>query len=71
MISTAVSSLAAHNKLQLRLCVEVHIDKAEQEDADASLHWTRGDYTARAVVEGQRACQRASGLYQSAEAYGG
>jgi hypothetical protein len=47
------------------------IDKAEQEDADASLHWTRGDYPARADVEGQRACQRASGLYQSAEAYVG
>jgi IS30 family transposase len=27
--------------------------------------------TARADVEGQRACQRASGLYQGAEAYGG
>jgi hypothetical protein len=35
------------------------IDKAEQEDADESLHWTRGDYTTRADVEGQRACQRA------------
>jgi hypothetical protein len=47
------------------------IDEAEQEDADASLHWTCGDYTARADDEGQRACQRASGLYQSAEDYGG
>jgi hypothetical protein len=36
------------------------IDQDEQEDADASLHWTRGDYTALADVEGQRACQRAS-----------
>jgi IS30 family transposase len=26
--------------------------EAEQEDAHASLHWTRGDYTARADVEG-------------------
>jgi hypothetical protein len=33
------------------------IDKAEEEDADASPHWTRGDYTACADVEGQRACQ--------------
>jgi hypothetical protein len=41
------------------------IDKAEQEDPDASRHWTRGDYTARTDVEGQRACHRASGLYQS------
>jgi hypothetical protein len=47
------------------------IDKAEEEESEASHHWKRGDYTARADVEGQRACQRASGLYQSAEAYGG
>jgi hypothetical protein len=47
------------------------IDEAEQEDADASLHWTRGDYTARTDVEGQRACKCASRFYQSAEAYGG
>jgi hypothetical protein len=47
------------------------IDVAEQWDAYASLHWTRGDYTARADVEGQRACQRASGLHQNAESYGG
>jgi hypothetical protein len=30
-----------------------------------------GDYTACADIEGQRACQSASGLYQSAESYGG
>jgi hypothetical protein len=47
------------------------IDEAEQDDADASLHWTRGYYTARADAEGQLACKRASGSYQSAEAYGG
>jgi Integrase core domain len=35
------------------------------------LHWTRKDYAARADVEGQRACQRGSGLYQRAETYGG
>jgi hypothetical protein len=35
---------------------------------DARLHWTRGDYAARADVEGQHACQRASRFHQSAEA---
>jgi hypothetical protein len=41
------------------------IGEAEQEDADASLHWTRRDYAARADVEGQRACQRSSGLIKA------
>jgi hypothetical protein len=50
---------------------QLFIDKAEQEDADASLDRTRGDYTARADAEGQRACQHASRFYQSVEARGG
>jgi hypothetical protein len=50
---------------------KLSFDDAEQEDADARLHWKRGDYAACADVEGQRACQRASGLNQSAESYGG
>jgi hypothetical protein len=46
------------------------IDEAEQEDAHASLQLTRGDDPARAHVEGQRACQRASGFHQGVGAYG-
>jgi hypothetical protein len=44
------------------------INAAEQEDAHASFHWTRGDNLARADVEGRCAYQRASRLYQGAEA---
>jgi hypothetical protein len=37
----------------------------ENEDAYASIHWTRGDYTASADAKGQRAFQRTSGLYKA------
>jgi hypothetical protein len=43
------------------------MDKAEQEDAHASLHWTLGNEPFGAIVEGERVYQRASGLYHTAQ----
>jgi CRISPR/Cas system-associated endoribonuclease Cas2 len=63
--------VARSGKHGTELPEQFFIDETEQEDADASLHWARGDNFARADVEGQRACQRASRLYQSTEPYDG